>query len=277
MNIQTELLKRYQYLNNNKELILAQCIIYKNNEKKLEELREIASNVLKESDKHDEAFIDLMNHIMNLDETPFKKPQPYLSATPSKEYIDMLEEFILGDLEIEDTELYNVIENIKNNKEELSRYNNMIEELEERREKNPHTKKMPAFTVWKILSYVRERYEDNSTVTFALQKYYNLERYVLFDDDSIYGYYVAESHHGVPFDKYPNASTFGSFNGSCVEKVYRGNEYEKEDKYFDTIYGKRLNKCYYPTTFANELAETELIENKKEVLQIDKKVRIRQL
>lgn len=102
MNIQEDLLNRYKYLYENKELILANCIIYdieKDYIKK--ELKKLKSSVRRINKPFENAnLIDLVNNMISQYKKDLKTPKPYLSSKISENYVDMIEELILGDIEL---------------------------------------------------------------------------------------------------------------------------------------------------------------------------------
>ncbi len=260
MNIEEELLKRYQYLNENKELILANFIIDRTEtkyiKKELKRIKSIAKSV-----KKDKELKELTKQLIEEYKNDLKETKPYLSSKSSERNLDVLEELILGDKPLETTRLYNYIEKIKQDEDLLSMFESKITKLEVRRNKNDHLKRIPTFTVWKILSYIRKKYENNITVQKALDKYYNLERYTIAKDDCDYGYYIPE---GAKTEKeYPDSSIYVSANGDGIISKYFGNEFEEEDKYKEIDGGIKMNENYYPTKFANELANLDMIQNKE--------------
>ena len=261
-NTQNELLKRYKYLNENKELILASCIVYgidkENIKKKIKKLKR-----LKTTNKNLAQFIDKM---LTSYKTDLKSPKAYLSSYSPSWYTNMLEELLLGDLELEDTKIYHRINTIKENEILFYQFKNMVNDLEQRRKKNQHLKRIPTFTVWKILSYVRNKYKNNKVVLSALDKYYNLDRYTIAQDDCMYGYYIEENIEKVSHN-YPNSTLYGNSHDSCVSFSYQGNKYEKEDDYFDYSDGTSLDDDFYPTQFAYDLANCEMVKNKEKVLK----------
>ena len=127
-------------------------------------------------------------------------------------------------------------------------------------------KSIPTFTVWKILSYVRKKYENNATVLAALDRYYNIERFIIATDDCIYGYYIPEGEKNISYN-YPNSSLYASACDSGIIFNYRGNEFEEEDEYHDFILDDKLTDEFYFTQFAHDLANSEMIPNKKEKLK----------
>ena len=271
MNIEEELLKRYNYLNDNKELILANCIIYDIEKDYIKKQLKSLKRNIKNINKDNELTILIKNLLQSYKED-LKKVKPYLSSNPSREYIDMLEELILGDTNIEETTIYKHIEYIKGNKNELKKYNKMIEDLEERRGNNYHLRKIPTFTVWKILSYIRKKYKNNIVVLSALDKYYNLDRYTIANEDCKYGYYITE--YDDLEGEYPDSSIYSSANGNGVVITYRENEFEEEDNYYDIKNNNHKSKeKYYPSQFTNELANLEMIQNKKDILKTNNKIK----
>lgn len=268
MSAQEELLKRYKYLYDNKELILANCIIYDIEKKyiknQLKELKMSIKRISRISDSQD--LIKLLNGIISSYKADLKNTKPYLSSKISDEYIDMMEELMLGDVDLEETKLYMFIESIKENKDLLSKCNSMINALEERRSKNQHLKNIPTFTVWKMLSYVRKKYKNNATILAALDKYYNLDRFTIAGDDCSYGYYIPEDEENISYD-YPNSSLYASTCGNGIVFNYRGNEFEEEDEFHDFILDDKLTDEFYPTKFAYDLANSEMMPNKKEKLK----------
>ncbi len=274
MSIQEEFLKRYKYLYENKELILSNCIIYGIEEKHIKEELEKISSVLRklEMSNKNKELIELLKKTMLSYNQDLKKTKPYLSDTINDEYVNALEEFILGDISLEETNLYKYIENIKNYPENLLNHRKMISDLEERRNKNLHLKHVPTFTVWKILSYIRKKYPHNKTVISALDKYYNLDRFAIACDDGPYGYYLPEDIAEFP-KGYPQLSLYAGGYNTAVQFKYRRNIFEEEDNYYDIIDEDELCEESYPSTFANNLAKSEFIKDKQRVLSEYIKVR----
>lgn len=268
MEIEDELLRRYQYLYDNKELILSNCIIYDTEtdyiEGKIREFKQHLKNAKKLS--LSEETISLLNTTIAYYKRRLKIKVPYLSSKPSKGFVDMVEEFTLGDSDITETELYKQTEAIKNDFEEHTKRICMISDLEDRRSKNIHLKSIPAFTVWKILSYVRKRYPENTTVLFALDKYYNLDRYMLANDSSEFGYFIPEEAENVSYD-YPNSVIYRPVYSDSVVLKFRGNEFEEEDDYHDI---NEDDMDYYddeyPSEFAKSLARSHYVDAKTKKL-----------
>lgn len=146
MDIKEELIRRYSYLYENKELILAMCINIvedKPNERK-QELEKIKRKYEKspyDKTKTNKQIVDsLENVIKNMNESTYKY---YLFKDVNPEIVELYEDFILGDLPLEETDLYRHIEAVKNNQVYLEAFNNIINALEYQRQKNMHLKKMP--------------------------------------------------------------------------------------------------------------------------------------
>ena len=268
MDIQDELLKRYKYLYDNKELILANCIIYDIDKKSIKKELKKLKLLIKETDdsnKNDE-LVELAQRIIYKYENDLKIGKAYLSSRIPKGYTNMLEDFILGDKNIEETRLYKFIECIKDNRNLLMKYNSMINDLEERRNNNYHLMNVPTFTVWKILSFVRKKNNRNSTALRALDRYYNLDRFIIAHDDSKYGYYIPEDDVSI-CNNYPDLSLYNKVSGDTIIFNYRGNKFEEEDEYYASTLDVIPTYSFYPSKFANELSKIPMIENKEERLK----------
>ena len=108
MNIKEELIRRYSYLYENKELILAMCINIvevKPNERK-QELEKLKREYKKLS--ADKMIINnVETTIKNVDGSTYEY---YLFKDVSSEIVDLYEDFLLGNLPLEETGLYKHIE-----------------------------------------------------------------------------------------------------------------------------------------------------------------------
>ena len=97
-------------------------------------------------------------------------------------------------------------------------------------------KKVPTFTVWKILSYVRRKNIDNRLVLDALDKYYNIDRFMLTGDNYESGYKLLESDiyrlGEYCLVKYP--STILMTGG--IINYFENNSFEIEDDYYDGLF-----------------------------------------
>ncbi len=282
--VQEELMKRYLYLYDNKELILALCInygirenYYKEQIKKKNELKKRLRKQLKNSKtKLDQTMDDYeMYHLLLStaeDEKSLKEPKPYLYAKVSDDIINAYEEFLFTDENMQDTNLYKHIEALKNNPVFLETVQEMINKLEERRQKNLHLKRIPTFTVWKILTYVKNKNKDNATVLDALEKYYNIDRYILtgINWESGYKLLPIDYETGEKLSAFPNSRLIGESNAggeySAVISEYPGNEFEEEDNYtaFDWSieFDEQPSNNYSKTNFMTALASVSMLPEK---------------
>lgn len=282
--VQEELMKRYLYLYDNKELILALCInygirenYYKEQIKKKNELKKRLRKQLKNSKtKLDQTMDDYeMYHLLLSsaeDEKSLKEPKPYLYAKVSDDIINAYEEFLFTDENMQDTNLYKHIEALKNNPVFLETVQEMINKLEERRQKNLHLKRIPTFTVWKILTYVKNKNKDNATVLDALEKYYNIDRYILtgINWESGYKLLPIDYETGEKLSAFPNSRLIGESNASgeycAVISEYLGNEFEEEDNYtvFDWSieFDEQPSNNYSKTNFMTALASMSMLPEK---------------
>ena len=275
--VQEELMKRYLYLYDNKELILALCInygirenYYKEQIKKKNELKKRLRKQLKNSKtKLDQTMDDYEIYHLLLsteeDEKSLKEPKPYLYAKVSDDIINAYEEFLFTDENMQDTNLYKHIEALKNNPVFLEIVQEMINKLEERRPKNLHLKRIPTFTVWKILTYVKNKNKDNATVLDALEKYYNIDRYILtgINWESGYKLLPIDYETGEKLSGFPNSRLIWESNAggeySAVISEYPGNEFEEEDNYtafdwsieFDEQPSNNCSKTNFMTALAS--------------------------
>lgn len=226
-----ELVKRYLYLQENKDLILAMCIRRINNDKKLKEDIESYKEMQKRlrlSDKH------LLDDIIKSLKNRIGEENFYLCFNVSKGIVDAYEEFLFTDGSIEDTAIYKYVEALKKDELYYDSVQSMIESLNERRSYNQWLKNIPAFTVWKILNYVRERNKDNSVALLALDRYYNIDRTMLtgVNWDSGYTLDGEEKYDDSKLCKYPDMTLISGVSGSYVIFNYMPNAYEVEDDYF---------------------------------------------
>ena len=204
----------------------------------------------------------LENVIKNMNESTYKY---YLFKDVNPEIVELYEDFILGDLPLEETDLYRHIEAVKNNQVYLEAFNNIINALEYQRQKNMHLKKMPTFTVWKILSYVRRKHINNDTILKVLDKYYNLDRYMLTNYNYQSGYYITEEELNEDYT-FPDPEVY---TGNIIFK-YIGNEYEEEDNYYieKSLY-RTFKENYATSAFVVLVKDAPMIDldSKKELYQ----------
>ena len=205
-----ELVKRYMYLYKNKKLILALCIGRGVEKKSIVSRIERTRNLIQKNSicQENEEISRLLKNLIKEYEQEIYDEKYYLMANVEDSIVSMFEEFLFSDSEMEELALYKHIEAVKKDKNYLDAFGYAIELLEERRQKNIQLKKLPTFTVWKILSYVRRKNLNNLTALKALDRYYNLERYMITGDNYKSGYllsdYDSETLGEESLKKYPN-------------------------------------------------------------------------
>ena len=157
-----------------------------------------------------------------------------------------------------------------------------INGLEERRQNNMHLKRIPTFTVWKILTYVKNKNKNNSVVLEALEKYYNIDRYMLTGIDWKSGYKLLPTDYetGEKLSAFPNSRLIGESNAggeySAVISEYPGNEFEEEDNYtaFDWSieFDEQPSNNYSKTNFMTALASMPMLSEELKI-EIYKKLK----
>lgn len=232
MNTRNEIIKRYMYLYQNKELILALCIGTGIEKEKLEKKIKESERLLSSNSVYNTELMKLELENANYD---LEHEKYYLMANVNDSIVDMYEDFLFSDKEMEELDLYKHIEGVKNSKY-LDVFNTLIENLETRRKRNFHLKKVPTFTVWKILSYVRRKNIDNRLVLDALDKYYNIDRFMLTGDNYESGYKLLESDINRLGEyclvKYPSTILM---TGGIIND-FENNSFEIEDDYYDGLF-----------------------------------------
>lgn len=232
MNTRNEIIKRYMYLYQNKELILALCIGTGIEKEKLEKKIKESERLLSSNSVYNRELMKLELENANYD---LEHEKYYLMANVNDNIVDMYEDFLFSDKEMEELDLYKHIEGVKNSKY-LDVFNTLIENLETRRKRNFHLKKVPTFTVWKILSYVRRKNIDNRLVLDALDKYYNIDRFMLTGDNYESGYKLLESDINRLGEyclvKYPSTILM---TGGIIND-FENNSFEIEDDYFNGLF-----------------------------------------
>lgn len=220
------------YLYQNKELILALCIGTGIEKEKLEKKIKESERLLSSNSVYNRELIKLELENANYD---LGHEKYYLMANVNSSIVDMYEDFLFSDKEMKELDLYKHIEGVKNSKY-LDVFNTLIENLETRRKRNFYLKKVPTFTVWKILSYVRRKNIDNRLVLDALDKYYNIDRFMLTGDNYESGYKLLESDiyrlGEYCLVKYP--STILMTGG--IINYFENNSFEIEDDYYDGLF-----------------------------------------
>ena len=249
------------YLYQNKELILALCIGTGIEKDKLKrELKEIKkllnSNDMCKNNSMVRELIGLELKNINYD---LKHEKYYLMASVNSSIVDMYEDFLFSDKEMEKLDLYKHIESVKNSKY-LDVFNTLIENLESRRKKNINLRRVTTFTVWKILSYVRRKNIDNRLVLDSLDKYYNIDRFMITGDNYESGYKLLESDlcrlGENSLEKYPSTILM---TGGIINYL-KSNSFEIEDDYYDGLF--ELNYIEEMSLMSNlSVEDKEIIKN----------------
>lgn len=228
-----ELVKRYIYLYQNKELILALCIGRGIEKEKIKSNIKKCKDLIKRNSicRENEKLKNLLKSQIEDYYLKLKTENYYLMSRVNKDIVSMFEDFLFSDDMMENSNLYKHIEAVKLNRKFLDIFNYLIELLEERRQTNIQLRKLPTFTVWRILSYVRRNNKGNKKILNALDKYYNLDRFIIAEDDCTTGYYMTESDYedSERYYKYPNDIIIA---GGIIILSYK-NCFEEEDNYFD--------------------------------------------
>ncbi len=259
-SIKQEILKRYQYLYDNKEIILSLCIkegieekYYK---KCIKDLKKSLANFKKDGFKGQE-LINVFKDIESKYREKLKNPQFYLMDEIDNAVLQLIEDFLFADAPLEESALFSEIEHIKSDDLELSQAEYLIESLAQRRKLNEHLKNRNPFTVWRILNYVRKHNIKNEDVQSYLDIYYNLDRYVNSGLEWDSGYYLSESDYERNesfINSYPSLYITTGVNNEYEESTiitpYRENIFEKEDEYFELSSVSRVNydKSLVPMT-----------------------------
>ena len=228
-----ELVKRYIYLYQNKELILALCIGRGIEKEKIKSNIKKCKDLIKRNSicRENEKLKNLLKSQIEDYYLRLKTENYYLMSRVNEDIVSMFEDFLFSDDMMENSNLYKHIEVVKLNRKFLDIFNYSIELLEERRQTNIQLRKLPTFTVWRILSYVRRNNKGNKKILNALDKYYNLDRFIIAEDDCTTGYYMTESDYedSERYYKYPNDIIIA---GGIIILSYK-NCFEEEDNYFD--------------------------------------------
>lgn len=198
-NVYNELMKRYTYLYENRELILSFGInkaieVDKINKdiKKLEYSKKTLKKYKYVYGDNYEEIIKLFDMMISDCQNALKESKYYLFDKIDDDLVMMFEEFLISDLSVEETRLYGFIERIKDTSELLNDVNIKIDGLLERRKNNRFLKDKDVFTVWRILTYVRNNNLGNDMILKVLDRYYNLDRYIRSGIDFNSGYYFLE-------------------------------------------------------------------------------------
>lgn len=278
LEIKQELIKRYKYLYENKEVILAlfieakiQTKTYKAKLRKTKQTKKDAKRL-----KQEELY-PIIDNCISYYKKALKTPKYYLMDKITDDDIEILEEFLFTDYDIEDTLLYRMTEYLKCDELYLKEANNKIQEIQERRNKNKILKDKEFITVWRILNYVRDKNKDNLTYIKALDKYYNLERYIKTGINWNSGYILLESDVKEYInleEDYNNSKNNKEF--ICIEIIpnYLTNEFEQEDDYFifEWLNEEELKPISSYSSFMNGLNLIQnLTEQEKQQLYLELK------
>lgn len=278
LEIKQELIKRYKYLYENKEVILAlfieakiQTKTYKAKLRKTKQTKKDAKRL-----KQEELY-PIIDNCISYYKKALKTPKYYLMDKITDDDIEILEEFLFTDYDIEDTLLYRMTEYLKCDELYLKEANNKIQEIQERRNKNKILKDKEFITVWRILNYVRDKNKDNLTYIKALDKYYNIERYIKTGINWNSGYIMLESDVKEYInleEEYNNSKKNKEF--ICIEIIpnYLTNEFEQEDDYFifEWLNEEELKPISSYSSFMNGLNLIQnLTEQEKQQLYLELK------
>lgn len=276
--VKEELIRRYIYLYDNKELILSLCISAGIEEKSLKRRLQEAKATLKSYKKNginNQAMLSMLMKSIEQIKESLDNPKFYLKDEIPKELLQMIEDFLFTDYPLETTDLYKEIENMRSDEVELANAEYLINDINSTREKNIFLRKRQIFTVWHILDYIRKKHPNNQDIQEYLDIFYNLERYMLTGFDWESGYYLEkydEEAHESYIDAYPHYIVSGvktKFDESYIMTSYKGNEFEHEDEYFESIefspHPRIVNN--YPTSFVYKAIRLEPIsESDKKIL-----------
>lgn len=238
-----EILRRYRYLYENKEIILSLCIKYDIEEeyykKCLKGIRASAAKFKKDGFKGQE-LRNILAEIENGYKENLKTPRPYLMDKIPETLLSMFEDFLIQDAPLEESALYQEVEKIKEDEVELAHAEYLIEDLRKRRKLNQHLKNRNPFTVWRILDYVRKNNSQNGYIHEFLDIYYNLDRCVTSGLKWESGYYLFECDNKQNeefINSFPSTDSISgvetSYETSAIMSTYKGNIFEKEDEYFE--------------------------------------------
>lgn len=235
--IKSELVRRYKYLYENKEIILSLAINKEIEKKEIKECLASLKRLMKKNYSND--MKELLKVGIISCKKSLKEPKYYLFKDIDDCLIDIFYEFLFSDLDIMDTRLYKKIEMIKNDSKLYDDAMVKINGLLDRRKSNRFLDGNTPFTVWKILTYVRNKNINNKMVLDALDKYYNIERYMLTGINFDSGYIFLESDEELydeSINKLPYNMIIGgvrtTYECSGIMLKYEGNEFECEDDYF---------------------------------------------
>lgn len=248
-----EFIKRYLYLLENKELILGLCIDYGIEKEYYQTKIKENKHLLKKFKDKNSPEYELIESLLEKSKKALKEPKPYLMKKVNPEIPKMYEDFLFTDNRMEQTDLYKCIEGIKNNHLYLDSMDTLIENLRQRRSTNMYLKDVDPFNVWRILDYVRTNCNKDPETLYALDKYYNFDRYFVTGINWRSGYYL-ESDEAKEKNNYlqlfPKVELFNSsslYDDLGIFSYYQ-NEFEEESDYRNYVvcynYGNLEEKDY---------------------------------
>lgn len=262
-----ELINRYIYLYDNKEIILSQFIFKATERKKYLKLLKDAKKKKKEFKKlyPKGQIIEWMNLLIDIYRDELQNESYYLFDSIDKKAILNFEEFLFSDLSIKNTELYKNVEKIKHNPYLNTIALNKIMQLNNRRNKNSYLKNKSPFTVWKILDYVRKDSQNDELRLKVLDKYYNIDRFILTGIDSNCGYIIDTEENMI--SQFEDVDL--SMDTVCIKSF--SNEFECEDNYNEE--NRIINNYYklpYKSKFFNSIMFSKMpnLEQKKLISEI---------
>ena len=121
-----------------------------------------------------------------------------------------------------------------------------------------------------MLTYVRNKYADNAEILKALDKYYNLDRYMMTQYDWESGYNMSNSdllleHELKKFPK--NYIVSSGFPGDAIIAMSEGNGIELEDNYCSC---EDEEECLNGTSYSNFSAQLSQMD----MLPLEKKMEV---
>ena len=279
LEIKQELIKRYKYLYQNKEIILSLFIEKKIQTKTYQEELKRARKTKKDAKKlKRDDLVYLLDDVISYWKKALKTPKYYLMDKIDDKSIKLIEDFLFTDDEIENTILYKMIEYLKCDEEFLKESDKKIQDIQERRINNKFIKNKEFLTVWRILTYVRNKNKENLTYLHALDKYYNIERYIKTGINWKSGYFLLDSdiiENQESIEPKEEDYDFSMDNNDHVYSeliITTTNEFEEDDDYFifEWLNEEEIKTFQSYSTFMNGLnLIPNLTEQEKQQLYLE--------